>query len=255
MECRKRMSDAQPDPNLPQASPPASAGCLRALVIITLALIAAATALTLYFGDTAKQLVQRYSGGFFTTETTLKTEEILLEMGRTHGDILEVASPMKTMETFSKADARFAAWGWVYLGTATSEIKVPASYRFHIKLSEMKQARLDETVLIVTAPVIYPTLPVAFDTSKMEKKTDGTWLRFDAAQQLADLEKSVTPALAVRAQGHVNTVRENARRDIEEFVQKWIVESHPEYRHHIKAVKVIFPGEDARAVQRQTPVP
>jgi hypothetical protein len=199
--------------------------------------------------------VQRYSAGFFRTETTLKTEEILLEMGRTHGDILEVASPMKTMETFSKADARFAAWGWVYLGTATSEIKVPATYRFHIKLSEMKQARLDDSVLIVTAPVIHPSLPVAFDTSKVEKKTDGTWLRFDAAQQLADLEKSVTPALAARAQGHVNTVRENARRDIEEFVQKWIVEAHPEYREHIKAVKVIFPGEDARTHEKGTVVP
>jgi hypothetical protein len=249
------MSDAQPDPKLPPSSPPASGGCLRALVIVTVALIAAATALALYFGDTARQLVQRYTGGFLTTQTTLKTEEILLEMGRTHGDILEVASPLKTMETFSRADARFAAWGWVYLGTATSEIKVPASYRFHIKLSEMKQARLDDTVLIVTAPVIHPTLPVAFDTTKMEKKTDGTWLRFDAAQQLADLEKTVTPALAARAQAHVNTVRENARRDIEEFVQKWIVEAHPEYRGRIKAVKVIFPGEDARTLEKGTAVP
>jgi hypothetical protein len=255
MECRKRMSDAQLDPKLPQTSPPVSGGCLRAVVIITLALIAAATVLALYFGDTARQLVERVSGGFFTTQTTLKTEEILLEMGRTHGEILEVASPMKTMETFSREDTRFAAWGWVYLGTATSEIKVPASYRFHIKLSEMKQARLDENVLIVSAPVIHPTLPVAFDTMKMQKKTDGTWLRFDAAQQLADLEKTVTPALAERAQGHVNTVRENARRDIEEFVQKWIVESHPEYREHIKAVKVIFPGEDARTLEKGTTVP
>jgi hypothetical protein len=200
-------------------------------------------------------MLQRVSGGLLTTQTTLKTEEILVEMGRTHGDLLEVASPLKTMETFSKADARFAAWGWVYLGTTTSEIKVPASYRFHIKLSELRQARLDDNILIVTAPVIHPTLPVAFDTTKLEKKSDGTWLRFDAPQQLDELEKSVTPALAARAQGHVTTVRENARRDIAEFVQKWIVETHPEYREQIKAVKVIFPGEDARTMETATPVP
>jgi hypothetical protein len=245
------MSDPQPAKD---TDAPGSGGCLRAFVIVTLALIAACTGLALYFGESAKQMLRKVTGGFMTTQTTLKTEEILLEIGRTHGDVLEVA-PMKTMETFSRADVRFAAWGWVYLGTAISEIKVPATYRFHIKLSEMKQARLDDGVLVVTAPVIHPTLPVAFDTAAMEKKANDTWLRFDAEQQLADLEKSLTPALAARAKKHVNTVREHARRDIEQFVQKWIVESRPEYRTQVKAVKVIFPGEDARMVEKSTPVP
>jgi hypothetical protein len=225
------------------------------MVIILVALIAAGTVLIMFFGRSAMETLKQFPGAFLTTQTTIKTDELLIEMGRTHGDILEVASPLKTMETFSKADARFAAWGWVYLGTATSEMKVPATYRFHIKLSELRQARVDGNILIVTAPVIHPTLPVAFDTTKLEKKSDGTWLRFDAAQQLDELEKSVTPALATRAQGHVNTVRENARSDIAEFIQKWIVEAHPEYREHIKAVKVIFPGEDARTQEKSTAVP
>jgi hypothetical protein len=249
------MSDATPNPQVPGSSPRMSTGCLRALVIVALALIAAGTVIALYFGESAKQMLGKVSGGFMTSQTTLKTDEILLELGRTHGDVLEVASPLKTMETFSRGDVRFAAWGWVYLGTTISEIKVPATYRFYIKLSEIKQSRLDESVLIITAPAIHPTLPVAFDTGAMEKKTDGTWLRFDAEQQLAELEKSVTPALAARAQGHVKTVRENARRDIEEFVQKWIVEGQPDYRAKIKAVKVIFSGEDARMHDNAKPVP
>jgi hypothetical protein len=249
------MSDATTHLSVPNSTPPKSAGCVRALVIVAVALIAAGTVVALKFGESAKQAFGRFTGGFVTTQSTLKAEEILLELGRTHGDVLEVASPLKTMETFSRGDVRFAAWGWVYLGTTISEIKVPATYRFHIKLSEIKQSRLDDSVLIVTAPAIHPTLPVAFDTRAMEKKTDGTWLRFDAEQQLAELERSVTPALAVRAEGHVNTVRENARRDIEEFVQKWIVESRPDYRAQIKAVKVIFPGEDARVHESGTPVP
>lgn len=238
-----------------QAPQRSSGGCLRAFVILALGLIAAATVVALYFGESARQMIDKVTGGFLTTQTTLKTEELLLEIGRTHGDILEVASPMKTVETFSKADVRFAAWGWVYLGAATSEIKVPATYRFHIKLSEIQHARIDDSVLVVTAPAIHPSLPVAFDTAAMEKKADGTWLRFDAEQQLAELERSITPALATRAQKHVSTVRENARKDIEEFVQKWIVESRPDYRAQIKAVKVIFPGEDARTVEKSTPLP
>jgi hypothetical protein len=161
------------------------------LLIVSLALIVAVTGVVLYLGESAQKFLKgvvTWREGLVTTQTTLKTEDILLEMGRTHGDILEVASPLKTTETFSRADVRHAAWGWVYMGTTTSEIKVPATFRFHIKLSEMKQARLDDSVLIVTAPVIHPTLPVAFDTEGMEKKTGGTWLRFDAAQQLTELE-------------------------------------------------------------------
>jgi hypothetical protein len=252
------MSDAPPSPAAPDPPPQQAGGCGRSVLIVSLALIATVTGVVLYLGESAQKFLKDmipWPEGLVTIQTTIKTEELLLEMGRTHGDILEVASPLKTMETFSREDTRYAAWGWVYLGTTTSEIKVPATFRFHIKLSEMTQARLDDSVLIVTAPVIHPTLPVAFDTAGMEKKTGGTWLRFDAAQQLADLEKSVTPALATRAQAHAKTVRENARKDIEEFVQKWIVESHPGYRDRIKAVKVIFPGEDARVQEQGTPVP
>lgn len=256
------MSDS-PDPAQDTPATPSgngagsgNTGCWRAFMVLGVVFIVAATVVAFFFADAARQFLDKFTGGsFMTTKTTLKTEEILLEMRRTHGDELAVASPMIMMETFSKADVRFAAWGWVYMGTATSEIKVPATYRFHIKLSEIKQARIDDNVLVVTAPVIHPTLPVAFDTAKMEKKMDDTWLRFDAAQQLADLEKTVTPALAARAKAHVNTVRENARKDIEEFVQKWIVETHPDYRDQIKAVKVIFPGEDARTTEKSTTVP
>ena len=234
---------------------PPKSGCLRGAVILALTVAAVGAGAAFYLGVTAKELLNKVTGGFFTTQSTLKTEEILVEIGRTHGDILEVASPMKTVEIFSRGDVRYAAWGWVYLGTATSEIKLPATYRFHIKLSELKQARLDGNVLVITAPTIHPSLPVAFDTAAVEKKTDGTWLRFDAAQQLADLEKTVTPVLALRAKEHTTTVREHARRDIEEFVQKWIVESHPDYRAQIKAVKVIFPGEDARMIEKSTVIP
>ena len=116
------------------------------MVIVTVALIAAGTVVVLYFGESAKQMLGRVTGGFMTNQTTLKTDEILLEMGRTHGDVLEAASPLKTMETFSRGDVRFAAWGWVYLGTTISEIKVPTSYRFHIKLKP-KESRLDDSAL------------------------------------------------------------------------------------------------------------
>src|SRR3954470_17252811 len=86
---------------------PKSVGCLRACVIVALAIIAAGTGLALYFGESAKQMFNKTAGGFMTSQVSVKTDEILLEMKRTHGDVLEVASPMKTVETFSKADVSF----------------------------------------------------------------------------------------------------------------------------------------------------
>jgi hypothetical protein len=48
------------------------------LLIVSLALIAAGTGVALYFGESAKQMLDKVRGGFLTTETTLRTEELLL---------------------------------------------------------------------------------------------------------------------------------------------------------------------------------
>jgi hypothetical protein len=247
------MSDEAPLP--PQASAKTSSGCAKNVLLITLALIAAATALVFYYGESMKGVAGKVTEGFFTTEVKATAEEILLAIGRTHGDVLEVASPLTTIEIFHREDNRYAAWGWVYLGTTTSEIKVPATYRFHIKLSELHHARIEEGVLSITVKSIHPSLPVAFDTAAMEKKTDGTWLRFDASAQLAELERSLTPALEKRALEQLGNIREVARKDVEEFVQKWIVETHPERRLEVKAVKILFEGEESSAATKPALMP
>lgn len=230
-------------------------GCIGGSLIFLVLLLVAGFAVAFFFGIDLKNLAQKaILGEFFTTHATTKNRDVILEINPTHGDILEVASPMKTTEFFQKSDTRFAAWGWIFLGTATSEIKVPATYRFNIKLSEMKDARLEDGVLIVTAPDIKPSLPVAIDTSGLEKKAAGTWLRFDTAQHLEDLEKTITPVLNARATDHAKTVREIARSDIEKFVQKWVVDARPEYQAEVKAIKIRFPDEkNSAATDKPTP--
>lgn len=230
-------------------------GCLRASFWTMLGIIVVGAGTLIYISNNAIEAMGKMPGGFLGGTVTTHTSSILLEIGRTHGDVLEVASPLKTVELFSKTDTRTAAWGWVSLGTATSEIKVPATYRFHINLSELQHARVENRVLIVMAPMVRPTLPVAFDTAGMEKKSSGDWLRFDTAEQLAVLEKNISPALELRAREHVLNIREQARKDMEEFVQKWIVETNPDYRKNIVAVKVVFPGENPVSVKTELPLP
>lgn len=230
-------------------------GCLRALTWTIWALLIIGTVALIYISNNVIAFMEKMPKGLFSSTVHTQTSSILLEIGRTHGDVLEVASPLKTVELFSKTDTRTAAWGWVSLGTAASEIKVPATYRFHVKLSELQHARVQNRVLIVMAPQIHPTLPVAFDSTGMEKKSSGDWLRFDTADQLTALEKNITPALTARAQEHVLNIREQARKDLEEFVQKWVVETNPAYRNDISAVKVVFPGENPASVKAELPLP
>lgn len=246
------MSDDDDDIPRPRQS---SSGCLRACVWTALAILLVGAATLVYISNNVVSVMENMPRSFFSRTINTNTGSILLEIGRTHGDVLEVASPLRTVEIFSKTDTKTAAWGWVSLGTATSEIKVPATYRFHIKLSELQHARIENRVLIVIAPVVRPSLPVAFDTSGMEKKSSGDWLRFDTAEQLAVLEKNISPALAARAQEHLLNIREPARKDMEEFVQKWIVETNPNYRKEIVAVKIVFPGENPASVKSEAPLP
>lgn len=231
-------------------------GCLKAMLTGFIVLVVGGLVAVYLVGGTARQMLDKVSGGFLSSVTEIKASNVLIDIGRTHGDVLEVASPLKTMELFSRSDSRFAAWGKVYLGTSTTEVKVPASFRYHIKLSEMKGTQIKDRVLVVKVPAIYPSLPVAFDTAGVEKRSDSGWLRFDGAQLLAELEKNITPELEQRAAQHLPAVKETARKDIEMFIQKWIVEAHPEYRDQISAVKVVFGGEnEEKILERSAVVP
>ena len=231
-------------------------GCFKAVLIGFVILVLGGLAAVFVAGDVAKSFWDKVPTGFLTGVTKVNASNVLIDIGRSHGDVLEVASPLKTMELFSKADSRFAAWGKVYLGTSVTEIKVPASYRFHIKLSEMKGVRVDEQnkIFIVKVPVIHPSLPVAFDTTGVEKRSEDGWFRFDGAQQLAAMEKNITPDLEKRATQHLPAIREHARGDIEEFVQKWIVDTRPEYKDKISTVKVIFEGENEQKILERPPL-
>ncbi len=242
------------DTPAPAPVPPpekSSRGCIWAIVISFGLSIALLFGAFVFFGEAARQFADKLTAGFFSSKVEVTASQVLVEIGRTHGDVLEVASPTKTVEIMKRSDTRFAAWGWFYVGTATSEIRVPATYRFHIKLSEMKNARIENGVLSLTVPTIHPSLPVAFDTKGMEKRSGGSWLRFDADAQLADMEKNLTAELNARAVGHATNVKEAARKDIEEFVEKWIVQTHPVYQKQIHSVKILFDGEKAD----QTPIP
>ncbi|MBK8092927.1 MAG: hypothetical protein IPK32_13315 [Verrucomicrobiaceae bacterium] len=163
----------------------------------------------------------------------------------TDGDVLELAT-LETSETVTKSDTKTLFDNLIYLGTTESEIRVPVVYRYHLKLSDPWKLHVKEGRCIVIAPPVRPTLPPAIRTEGMEKKTASGWLRFNAAENLTELEKSLTPRLEKKAgaNSQIPGVRESCRSSVAKFVQRWILREQ-DGNGSIRDIIVIFPDEAA----------
>ncbi len=248
---RSEADPPTPEEELPEEEPAkkssGSSGCLKAFVIICLAVIASLTTLAIWVGATVKELFTNPAGivrTFLKHRTGMNADAILLEIKRTYGDNLEVASPTRSMESIPLRDTRY--FGPLYLGTTVTEIRVPTEYRFHIKLSEIRDARLKGKEFTITVPKPVPVRP-SIDTGKLEKWTDEGWARFNAGEQLAKNEQTVTEELEKRAVERVEYIRETARKDAAEFVRKWIVER--DFGDTVDSIRVVFPDEDPDKVK------
>lgn len=232
--------------SLPGKSPSTS-GCLRWFTATVLLLTIALGLLGYFFttslkeasswlSDLPSKLVQS------DIETTFR--ESITKITSTKGDILEVAT-LETNETVTRYDMRTALSEFVYLGTTVSEIRTPVVYRYHIKLSDDWQLRVQGGQCIVRSPPLRPSPPPAVRTDGMEKKSEAGWLRFNAAESLATLEKELTPTLEKRAGNkvHLDSIREAARKSVAEFVKQWLLDKGGNSSSGIHSITVIFPDD------------
>lgn len=160
------------------------------------------------------------------------------------GGLLELATS-QSVETFIVEDKRTLAWDMISLGTTTSEIKVPVTYRYHVRLSDDWLLSRSEGVCLVFAPPIRPSLPPAIHTDRMEKKASSGWARFNAESQLEELERSLTPRLSQYASDpqHMNPVRETCRKTLAEFIRQWLLDEGQWGSEKLNSIQVVFPDE------------
>jgi len=146
-------------------------------------------------------------------------------------------------EDFFKEDN--LRWWFLNWGTTISQVRVEATYRYHVKLHENWRVQINGPICIVEAPQIEPTLPVAIDTEKSVHKTESGWARFNKEENLELLNRSVSQKLSENASRpeYLNLVRESARKTIEEFVMSWLLKEYQWGNSEWYAVKVIFPDE------------
>ena len=157
---------------------------------------------------------------------------------------LEVATTTQT-EVLERLDTRSLLWGWLGLGTNQAQIKVPVTYRYHLRLREPWRLELAGDTLCVTAPPLRASLPPAIHTERMEVWTSRGWARLSPTDLLARLHRDLTPTLCEFATDprHLDLVRETCRQSVAEFVRRWLEGQGPQPQGQFTAIDVRFADE------------
>jgi hypothetical protein len=175
------------------------------------------------------------------TETFLAA---IPEVAPNSGGALEVAVA-ESVESLSRTDERLALWDLLSLGTTTVEVRVPVTYRYHVRLDESWTVEIRDGFCTVLAPPLRPSQPPAIHTDRIERRSESSWLRSDAPQQLAELERQLTPRLMTLAADprHRALVREPARQAVARFVRAWLLTREEWGPERVRAIEVRFADE------------
>ena len=159
----------------------------------------------------------------------------------TSGGRLEVATVTST-EAF-KFDAPHKSLLGIDLGQTVSHVQAKVVYRYYIEMEKEWPVRFQGSAAVVEAREIKPFLPVAFDTTTMQKETRSGWARFDKHENLLELERRISPELERRAQGFKSLALPSARESVADFARTWLGRQQHWQSLKITEVKVVFPGD------------
>src|SRR5436190_14258370 len=202
-------------------------------------------------GEFAAQKAEAVAEKFMRGNITRTFVAAIPEISTTGAGNLELATSDQT-ETFRAEDEKSILWDKLYLGKTVSEIRVPVTYRYHLRLSDPWQLDVVGQTCIVCAPRVQASLPPAIHTERMEKNSEAGWGRFNAREQMTDLEKSITPTLSDYASDgkHTALTREQCRKTVAEFVKTWLLKEDHWRTDRFRTIKVIF-ADETNAVPEQ----
>jgi hypothetical protein len=185
---------------------------------------------------------ERFKQGTITKTFIAAIPEISTE----DGGLLELATA-RSVETFEIREDKRIAWNLVPLGITESRIRVPVTYRYHIKLADDWLLNTSGSTCVVFAPPLRPSQPPAIHTDEMVKESRSGWARFNKEEQMDALLKSLTPQLRQFASDsrRVSLVREDCRKGVADFVKSWLLREQHWGEGKLESVKVLFPDEVA----------
>ena len=193
-------------------------------------------------GHEARQVAESFRKGTVRQEFFSHAAE-LSGTGR-----LQVAT-LKQRETFLREEAGSTAWGLIPVPKVVVQAQAPVEYTYYVDFKELWEFRQHEKLITVIPPPLTPNTP-ALDVSALTFYTlEGSIWR-DAGPVRERLRETFTSSLAKRARINAPLVREVSRREIAEFVEKWLAEKFGDARDY--RVKVIFPEEQAAPMPEKT---
>ncbi len=239
-------------------NPPSERAPIQALLTLRwpLAVVALAVVAFLVYRETLERAERTVAAtvdtavavakGFLTGNVTETFVSSIPEFDDAGSGNLELATYTAT-ETFQRTEEKRILWDHLSLGTTEAEIRVPVTYRYHLRLGDEWHVKVVGSTCVVWAPEIRPSLPPAIHTDGMEKRVESDWLRFDAADRLEELERSVTPTLNRFAgdERHLEMGRGRSRKTVERFVRDWLLAQGEWGIEGVHTLLVIFPDEKA----------
>lgn len=150
---------------------------------------------------------------------------------------LQVAT-LKQTELITQTNQSATAWGYVPLPDVVVEARAPVEYTYYLDLNAPWTFDLRDGYVIATAPPLRFNKPAVDASAISYEVRKGT---FKTAEALDGLKRSVTSLVTLRAKENLPLVRENARKQTTEFIERWLMKNFADATNY--PVKVIFPDE------------
>jgi len=150
---------------------------------------------------------------------------------------LQVAT-LKQMELFTRSDE--ASVGNIPLPDVVVSVTSPVEYVYSLDLNERWTFELKDETLRVRAPDPKPGSP-SFDVSNMKWIVEKDSLIRNTTRVKDDLKQSLMPMAIKRGRVNVALIRETARAQTAQFVERWLKSRFPDAAKY--RVKVEFEGD------------
>lgn len=159
---------------------------------------------------------------------------------------------LRQEESFERRDSEAVLWGALALPDVVVEARAPVTYTYFLDLDKQWRFRLEGRDVLVVVPAVEWNRPSVDVSALLFEVREGSVLR-DEQLVLDRLRGELTPLLDRRARQHVPLVREAGRRQVEAFVETWLVQRFADGKGY--RARVVFADEPAAATPRPPALP
>src|ERR1043166_1296533 len=145
---------------------------------------------------------------------------------------------LKQMELFTRKEEPSTGFGYIPLPDIVVDARAPVEYTYYLDFRGKWQFEIRDHVIQVIAPPIRFNKP-AVDVSAINYEVKKGYVK--TADALENLKNSITGMVVLRGKENINLVRETGRKQVGDFVEKWLSKSFTDGKEY--PVKVYFADE------------